>query len=401
MALFSYKAKATNGKVINGKIESRNQQEAITELSHMDLIVFDVKPVSSFLHQDIMIGGRKLKEKDFVVFLRQFATLMDAGILLLDAVELLAEQTESLTLQAALKEISQDIQGGMPLSDSMKKYPKLFPELLVQMIRSGELSGRLDSVLDQMATYYEKQYNLRQKVSSALTYPIVVAIFAIAVTVFMLIAIVPMFADMYASSGSELPGITRAVLAVSSFIQNYWWVLILVIVALIFAYKQIQKTEKGSYLIDKIKLKMPVMGKFNQKVAMARMTQTLSSLLASSVPILQSVEVTSRVVSNKVIEEVLLDARDSLERGKSLAEPMAASWVFPPLVVHMTRVGEKSGALDSMLSKVAHIYDQEVNTASDKLQSLIEPVLIVFLATVVGVIILSIVIPMFGMFEMF
>ena len=398
MSVFAYKAKTEKGKIINGKIESRNQREAIKELSHMDLIVFEVKPVSAFLNQEIAFG-KPLKEKDFVVFLRQFATLMDAGILVLNAVELLSEQTESDALQKALLEIAEDIKGGQPLSDSMEQYPELFPELLVQMIRSGEVSGRLDDVLDQMATYYEKQHNLKQKVSSALTYPMVIGIFAVAVTIFMLVAIVPMFADMYASSGEELPLITRAVLAISRFIQNFWWVLILAVLALTLTVRKIKDTESGKYFFDKIKLKIAIFGKYNQKVVMARMTQTLSSLLASSVPILQAVEVTSRVVGNKVVEDVLLKSRDSLERGESLAGPMSESWVFPPLVIHMARVGEQSGALDMMLKKVADIYDQEVTVATDKLQSLIEPVLIIFLAFVVGVIILSIVVPMFGMFS--
>jgi type IV pilus assembly protein PilC len=398
MSVFAYKAKTEAGQVINGKIESRSEREAIRELSHMDLVVFEVKPVNAFLNREILLG-KPLKEKDFVVFLRQFATLMDAGILVLDAVTLLAGQTESEALKKALQEIAEDIKSGQPLSDSMAQYPKLFPELLIQMIRSGEVSGRLDDVLTQMAEYYEKQHNLKQQVSGALTYPIVVAVFAVAVTIFMLVAIVPMFAGMYADSGSELPFVTRLVLGISDFIKGYWWVLILAVIAIIFAFRSFKKTEKGRYQIDKLKLKIPVFGKYNQKVVMARMTQTLSSLLASSVPILQAVEVTSRVVGNKVVEEVLLDSRDSLERGESLATPMSRSWVFPALVIHMVRVGEQSGALDAMLKKVAHIYDQEVTNATDKLQSLIEPVLIIFLAFVVGFVILSIVVPMFGIFS--
>ncbi len=400
MSVFAYKAKTENGKVINGRIESRNKNEAIRELAHMDLIVFEVKPVNAFLNQSIVFG-KELKEKDFVVFLRQFSTLMAAGILLLDAVELLAEQTESEALQKALQEIADDIKSGTPLSDSMEQYPKLFPELLVEMIRSGEISGRLDDVLDQMATYYEKQFRLKQKVSTAMTYPIAIAIFAVAVSVFMILFIVPMFGDMFASAGEELPAITRGVLAISDFIRDYWWVVILAVIALVFVYRKVRESEEGSYFLDNLSLKLPALGAFNQKVAMARLTQTLSSLLASSVPILQAVEVTSRVVGNKVIERVLLESRDSLEKGESLAAPMSESWVFPALVIHMVRVGEKSGALDEMLKKVADIYDQEVNEASDKLQSLIEPILIVFLAAIVGVIVLSIVMPMFSMFSIY
>lgn len=400
MAVFSYKAKSKEGNVIKGKVESNNKTNAVRTLSQMDLIVYEVEPINDILNKEISIG-RPLKQKDFVVFLRQFATLVEAGILLVNAVDLLAEQTESTALKEALGGISEDIKEGKSLSESMTLYPELFPKLLVQMIKSGEVSGNLQEVLDRMATYYEKQYNLKEKISTALTYPIVVSTFAILITIFLLVGIVPIFGDMYASMGEELPFITQLVLGLSEAIKKYWWVFAIIIAGFVFVFQQMRKKDSGIYYFDHLSLKLPVVGTFIQKAVLARMTQTLSSLLNSSVPILQAVDVTSDVVGNQVVKEVLLDARKSLERGESLAKPMEESWVFPPLIIQMIHVGEESGALDEMLLKVANIYEQEVNEASDKLQSLIEPVLIIFLAVIVGFIVLSIVIPMFGLFNSF
>lgn len=400
MATFSYKAKSKDGTVIKGKVDSPNKTNAVRELSQMDLIVYEVEPINDLLNKEITIG-RPLKQKDFTVFLRQFATLLEAGILLINALELLAEQTESPALKAALENISEEVQEGQSLSEGMGQYPELFPTLLVQMVRSGEVSGNLQDVLDRMATYYEKQQVLREKISTALTYPLVVSVFAILITVFLLLFIVPIFGDMYASMGEELPLITRLVLGLSSFIRNYWWVFFLIAFFLIWGFQKMRKEDAGNRLIDYISLKLPILGDFIQKAVLARMTQTLSSLINSSVPILQAVEVTSEVVGNQIVKDILLESRDALERGESLAKPMEDSWVIPPLIIQMIHVGEESGALDEMLGRVATIYDRQINEASDKLQSLIEPVLIIFLAIIIGIIVLSIVVPMFGLFNTF
>lgn len=400
MATYAYKAKTSEGKVLKGRLESTNKKAAVIELAQMNLIVFEVEPLNSFLYRDIYIG-KPLKHKEFVLFLRQFSTLLEAGILLIDSIDLLAEQTDSKALKEALGTISVEVKEGIALSDSMKKYPKLFPELLVQMIHSGEISGQLEDVMNRMATYFEKQYRIKQKVSTALTYPIVVASFAIIITVFLLVFIVPIFGDLFSSFGGELPLITQMVLGFSGFIQQFWWLFIGLLLSLAVAFVQIKKRETGAYLLDKMVLKLPIVGSFVQKAVLARMTQTLSSLLNSSVPILQAVEVTSSVVGNRVVRDVLLESKTSLERGESLAKPMEGHWVFPSLIIQMIRVGESSGSLDEMLKKVADVYDQEVQEASDKLQSLIEPVLIIFLALIVGLIVLSIVVPMFSLFETF
>ena len=400
MAIFAYKAKTKDGKLMKGKIESVNKKEALNELRHMDLIVFEVAALNTVLNKDISLR-KSLKSKDFIVFLRQFSSLMNAGILLVDALDLLAAQSTSLALKEALEEISEEVREGVPLSEAMAKKPKLFPELLIHMIHSAEVSGRLEEVLQQMADYYEKQHRIKQKISTAMTYPLVVGVLAFLVTAFLLVFIVPIFGDMFASMGSELPAITQIVLTLSGLLQRYWWLVLLSIGGLVGVVIQLGKKDQVAYVFDVLQLKVPILGTFIQKTLLARMTQTLSSLINSSVPILQAIEVTSKVVGNRVVEEVLLQAQKDVEQGESLAKPMVDHWFFPPLIIQMIQVGESSGELDEMLKKVSEIYDQEVQEASDKLQALIEPIMIIFLSGVVGVIVLSIVVPMFSMFETF
>ena len=400
MAVFAYKAKTKDGKLMKGKLDSKSKKEALTKLKHMDLVVFEVDKLNTVLNKDISLRS-SLKPKEFIIFLRQFSSLMSAGILLVDALDLLSAQSTSLALKEALEELAEDIREGVSLSEAMTKKPKLFPDLLIHMIHSAEVSGRLEEVLEQMADYYEKQYRIKQKITTAMTYPLVVGVLAFFITTFLLVFIVPIFGDMFASMGSELPMITQIVLSMSGIFQRYWWVVVLVVGVLVVIIIQLGKKDQVAYVFDVLQLKIPVLGSFLQKTLLARMTQTLSSLISSSVPILQAIEVTSQVVGNRVVENVLLQAQKDVENGESLAKPMLNHWFFPPLIIQMIQVGETSGELDEMLEKVSEIYDQEVQEASDKLQVLIEPIMIIFLSIVVGVIVLSIVVPMFSMFETF
>lgn len=398
MAIYRYQARTTEGKLATGRLESENQKEALLELKQLGLVVFDIKRLNPVLHKDIYIGN-PIKNKDFVIFLRQFSTLIDAGISLVDATEILAEQSNSKALTEALEEVKEYIEEGEPLSDALSRYPKLFPELLVSMISAGEVSGRLDEILDRMATYYEKQYQLKQKVITALTYPAVIGILAIFITIFLMAFLVPVFSDMFISFDQELPVYTQLVLNMSESIGSIWWVLLLLILIAVMVVRTLNKREKFAYIFDTIKLKVPIFGLFIQKAALARMTQTLSSLLNSSVPILEAVTITERVVENRVIKKVLRDSHKSLEEGESLATPMKDHWVFPKLITQMIAVGEATGSMDEMLMKVAQFYEEELEEAADKLKALIEPVMIIFLAVVVGAIVLAIVIPMFSLFE--
>lgn len=398
MRFYSYKAKTIEGKLTKGKLNSENEKDALTQLKNVGLIVFEINQLNPILHKDIYIGN-PVKNKDFIIFLRQFSTLIDAGITLVEATEILAEQSNSKPLKNALLEVRDAIKEGETLSEALAEYPRLFPELLVSMINAGEISGRLDEILDRMATYYEKQYQLKQKVVTALTYPAVIGIISVFITLFLLAFIVPVFTDMFISFDQEIPAYTQAVLNISAVFQVYWWMIILFVILLVIAIKFLDRKPNISYFFDRIKLKTPVFGVFIQKAILARMTQTLSSLLNSSVPILQAVEITERVIENKVVKEVLRDCRNALEAGESLAEPMKDHWVFPKLITQMIAVGEATGAVDEMLRKVSDFYEQELEEASDKLKSLIEPIMIVFLSFVVGAIVLAIVIPMFNLFE--
>ncbi|WP_112181499.1 type II secretion system F family protein [Paraliobacillus zengyii] len=398
MNYYAYKAKSVDGKIKKGKISSENEKEAIKQLKSQGLILFEINELNSFLYKDIYIGN-PIKNKDFVIFLRQFSTLIDAGITLVETTSILEDQTQSKPLKKALQQIQNDLEEGIGLSDALAEFPRLFPELLISMIHAGEISGNLDEILDRMATYYEKQYQLKQKIITALTYPVVVGIVAVFITIFLLAFIVPIFTDMFLSFDQEIPPYTAAILSISDMVQSYWWIMMILILVLGVTIRLLNRRPNISYLFDVIKLRIPIFGMFIQKSLLARMTQTLSSLLNSSVPILQAVTITERVIDNKVIKQVLRESRDSLEKGESLATPMEKHWVFPKLITQMIVVGERTGSIDAMLKKVSDFYEQELDESSEKLKSLIEPIMILFLAVIVGAIVLAIVIPMFSLFE--
>ncbi|MFB1051780.1 type II secretion system F family protein [Paraliobacillus sp. JSM ZJ581] len=398
MKYFSYKAKDLKGKLIKGKVNSETKKEAMRHLQANGLILFELKELNPILYKDIYIG-KPIKNKDFVIFLRQFATLIDAGITLVEATVILQEQTNSKPLKKSLNQVQYSLEEGNSLSNALAEFPRLFPELFISMVRAGEVSGNLDEILNRMANYYEKQYQLRQKIITALTYPIVVGIVAIVITIFLLAVIVPIFTNMFLSFDQEIPTYTQVVLQISEIVQSYWWVLLLITLLSVIIVRLLNKNPTMSYYFDVMKLKMPIFGVFIQKALLARMTQTLSSLLNSSVPILQAVSITENVIENKVMKQVLQQSKDSLESGESITEPMKNHWIFPKLITQMITVGERTGSVDAMLKKVSEFYEQELDESSDKLKSLIEPVMIIFLAFVVGAIVLSIVIPMFSLFE--
>ncbi|WP_053219019.1 type II secretion system F family protein [Virgibacillus senegalensis] len=398
MAYFRYHGRSKDGKAKTGKINAESTQEARAFLRSEGVIAYDLQELNSFLYKDIHIGSQ-VKNRDFVLFLRQYATLIDAGISLVEATGILAEQSDNRYLKAALEHVKEELETGVPLTEAMEKFPKIFPELLVSMVHAGEVSGSLDDILENMASYYEKQYHLKQKITSSLAYPLAVGAISILVSIFLLVFIVPIFTDMFASFGEEIPVYTAVVLQISSLAQSYWWVIGLLSVFLYVIYHYLGKKTYFRTKFDRLKLKVPLFGKFLQKALIARMTQTLSSLLASSVPILQAISVTERVIGNQVFKQVLKDSQASLEEGESLAAPMKEHWAFPKMVTQMIAVGENSGALDRMLKKVDDFYQQELDEASDKLKSLIEPIMIVFLAVMVGAIVLAIIIPMFSIFE--
>lgn len=398
MARFKYEGRDRK-KIRSGIMVAGNRREAIEKLRDEGVRVIDIREIpATALQKDITLGN-PVKRDQFIMFLRQFSTLMRAGVTIVDSVKILSQQSESKALRKTLVEIDDELRKGNSLSNSLAKYPKIFEPLTINLIRAGELSGNIDESLDRLATHYDKAYQTRQKVISAMSYPAVVGVIAIGVVIFLLASIVPMFADMFEGFGGELPLVTQVVMAASDFVKEYWYILILI--ALIFSgvLWVMRRNERGKFILDTFLLRMPIFGKIFKKSALARLTRTLSSLFSSSVPILQAMTMTEKVVGNAVMSKVIIASRDSLERGGSLTEPMKKHWAFPPLIPHMISIGEQTGSLDHMLSKVAEFYEKEVEAETDRLKALIEPLMIVVLATLVGTIILAIMMPMFEMFQ--
>ncbi|WHX99488.1 type II secretion system F family protein [Neobacillus sp. DY30] len=400
MARFKYSGRDRRGKR-QGTLNAASRREAMEKLKEQGIRVIEMKEVPETLMTKDLSFGEPVKLQHFVIYLRQFATLLKAGVTVVDATGILAVQTESKGLKKALLAAEQEMREGNPYSEAVSKHKKIFNSMYINMIKAGEVSGNMDETLERLAEHFEKQHYTRQKIKSALSYPIVIGVIAIAVVIFLLTSVVPTFVTMFDDLGGELPAITKFVLAASGFVQGYWWVLTITTLFIIILFIYLRKNKKTSYYLDHIALKIPFFGKMLQKAALARMMRTLSSLFSSSVPILQAMAIVEKVVENGVLAKVIHDSRDSLEKGKSMTEPMKDHWAFPPLVTQMIIIGEGTGALDTMLNKIAEFYEKEVETATDQLKSLIEPMMIVVLAGLVGTIVLAIMMPMFGMFDAF
>ncbi|MGG5254888.1 type II secretion system F family protein [Neobacillus sp. SM06] len=398
MARFKYLGRDTRGKR-QGTVNAASKREAMLKLKEEGIRIIEVHEVpETWLTKDITLGS-PVKLQHFVIYLRQFSTLIKAGVTVVDATKILASQTESRHLKRSLLTIEQDLREGNPLSEAAAKFPKIFTSMFINMVKAGEAGGNMDETLERLADHFEKQHFTRQKIVSALMYPLVVGCIAIAVVLFLLVAVVPTFVQMFADMGSTLPAITRFVLGASSFMQKFWWFVVVALIGLAVLFVFLRSKRKSKYYLDYFALRIPVFGKMLQKAAIARMMRTLSSLFSSSVPILQAMAIVERVVENEVLAKVVRESRDSLEKGKSMAIPMKAHWAFPPLVTQMIAIGEETGALDSMLSKVADFYEKEVEASTDRLKSLIEPLMIVLLAALVGTIVTAIIVPMFDLFN--
>jgi type IV pilus assembly protein PilC len=398
MARFKFDGRDRRGKR-QGTINASSRREAMLKLKEEGIRVIEMKEIPETLMTKDLTFGNPVKLQHFVIYLRQFATLLKAGVTVVEATSVLAAQTESKALKKALLDVEQELREGNPFSDAVSKYKKIFNPMFINMVKAGEVSGNLDETLEKLADDFEKQHDTRAKVVSALTYPAVIGILAIGAVIFLLVGVVPTFVTMFSDMGAELPGITKFVLAASEYMQKFWWIVFLIILAFVLSIMYMKKNKKTKYYLDYFMLRMPIFGNMMQKAALARMMRTLASLFSSSVPILQAMSIVEKVVENEVIAKVIRESRDSLEKGRSMTEPMSEHWVFPPLVTQMILIGEGTGALDTMMSKIADFYEKEVEQVTDRLKSLIEPIMIVFLAGIVGVIVLSIMMPMFSMFD--
>jgi len=398
MPRFKYEGRDKYGKK-SGTISGTSKTDAVSSLSDKGIRVISINEVpETFLTKDIAIGN-PVKLRDFVIFLRQFSTLIKAGVTIVDSMNILAHQTDSKPLKNALLEVEMDLREGISLSTATAKHKRIFTNLFTNMVRVGEVGGSLDETLENLALYYEKQNKTRQKVKSAMAYPIVIGIVAIAVVIFLLVSVVPTFVDMFADFGAELPAITKFVLNASVFMQKFWWLVLLLGIFIFLMFTLLKQRQETRYYLDYAKIKMPIFGKLIQKAVLARLTRTLSSMLNSSVPILQALVVVETIVENEVIADVVKQSRKALEQGKSMTDPMKKHWAFPPLIIHMIAIGESTGSLDEMLGKVADFYEDEVENTTDQLKSLIEPLMIVFLSGIVGTIVTAILVPMFDIFN--
>ncbi|MGG1628949.1 type II secretion system F family protein [Rossellomorea sp. NRS-1567] len=398
MGRYKYTGRDQKGKK-TGIITASSKKDALIQLKKQEVRVIDILEMpETLMTKDITIGN-PVKLQHLVIFLRQFATLLQAGVTVVDSTHILAEQTESKALGKALKEIEDELRDGNPLSEAFSRHKKIFEPMLINMLKAGEASGSLDETLEGLATHYEKQHITKQKIISALAYPMVVGVIAIGVVIFLLAAVVPTFVNMLSDFGGELPTITKFVIASSEFMQKFWYIIILFFVFIAFTLAMLRKDKRSKYYLDYAILRVPIFGKMLQKAVLARMTRTLSSLFSSSVPILQALAIVEKVVENEVVARVIGESRRSLEKGTSLTDPMKRHWAFPPLVTQMIAIGEETGSLDSMLAKVADFYEKEVESATDRLKSLIEPLMIVMLAGLVGTIVTSILVPMFEIFN--
>lgn len=398
MPRFQYEGRDTK-RVRKGTIQADTKREAVMKLREQGIRVLNMNELpETTLTKEITIG-KPVKRPQLIMFLQQFSTLLRAGVTIVDAIHILSQQVESKPFRKILSEIADDLRGGGSLSDAMAKHPKAFEPLTLNMIAAGEASGNIDDSLDRLAMHYEKSYATRQKVVSAMVYPVVVLVLAFGVVIFLLVSIVPMFVDMFDSLGAELPAITLFVLGASEFMQRFWYLIVGFVLLLVLGIYLMHRSKEGKYILDTILLRMPLIGDLMKKSALASMTRTLSSLFTSSVPILQAMAMVERVVDNEVIKRVVRESRDALQKGNSIAGPMTGHWAFPPLIPHMIAIGEQTGALDQMLGKVAEFYEKEVDTATERLKSLIEPLMMIFLAVIVGTIVMAIMVPMFSMYE--
>jgi len=395
--MWQWVAETKKGRKLKGELEAVTEQIAESQLKKRNLKILKLKPKPKDLFGSIAFMQPKVKNKDIVIFTRQFSTMIDAGLPLVQGLNILAEQNPNPTFKNILRQLTKDVEGGSTLAEAMKKHPKVFDNLFVNLIAAGEVGGILDTILQRLATFIEKAEELKSRIKGALTYPIVVLAIAFIVIAVILIFVIPVFQDMFASFGSALPVPTQIVVNLSDFLKgNIHWV-ILAIIAFVFAFKQYANTKGGRKTIDTYSLKLPVFGDLLKKTAVARFTRTLGTMMSSGVPILDSLEIVAKTAGNVVIEEIIYDVRGSIAEGQTIAEPLSENDIFPGMVIQMISVGEATGALDTMLGKIADFYDKEVDTAVDALTSMLEPLLMLFLGGAIGGLVVAMYLPIFTM----
>ena len=396
MPVFEYTARnAATGQIMKGTLDVPTRDDVLKHIKQQKMIVVNVREQPKQL--SLSFGKKGIRTRDIVIFTRQFATMINSGLPLVQSLDILARQTENPSLAEVTKQVVFNVESGHTLADAFSKHPKAFTELYVNMVAAGEAGGILDTILLRLATFLEKSDALIRKVKGAMVYPgVIMSVAGIAVAV-LLIFVIPTFQKMFASVGMELPLPTRIVIAMSDFLISYWWALILIIVGIVYAIRSYYKTPNGQKQIDQMMLNAPVLGDLLRKSAVSRFTRTLGTLISSGVSILDGLEITAKTAGNRVIHDAVMESRNSIAGGETIAGPLEKSKVFPPMVISMIAVGEQTGGLDEMLSKIADFYDEEVDVAVSALLSLMEPMMIVILGVIVGGMVVAMYLPIFDM----
>jgi type IV pilus assembly protein PilC len=402
VATFTYTAKKDRGVVFAGEAVGDSKAAVVSELRRKGLTVVSLEEKKGALDiKQLLENTKRISVRDKAVFARQFATMISSGLAVLRALYVLEDQTENPRLKKLIRLVRDDVEAGGTLSDSMAKHPAAFDRLYVAMVRAGETSGALDQTLMRLATQLEKQDSLRRSIKSAMTYPVLIGVFAIMVMIGMLLFIIPIFANMYNDLGGQLPSLTRLMMSLSNALKGYWFIIFPVAALLIWSLVRLKNTEQGRRAWDRTKLKLPMkIGPIIQKIAVARFSRTFATLVGAGVPILHAIDITGKTSGNTVMEEAMVDVKESVRAGEPIARPLMRAAVFPPMVTHMISIGEETGALDAMLNKIADFYEDEVDAAVKSLTSIIEPIMMLFVGGLVGVIVISMYLPMFNMMNL-
>jgi type IV pilus assembly protein PilC len=397
MAVYVWEGKNFRGTVQKGEMEAANEAAVKSTLRGQKIQVSKVKAKPKDLLENLSFLKPKVGGKALSIFTRQFATMIDAGLPLIQALDILSSQEPNPTLKKAIGTIRGDVESGSTLSNALKKHPKIFSDLYVSLVAAGEMGGMLDTILARLATYIEKAEKLKSKVKGAMVYPSVVLTISIIVIAILLIFVIPVFQDMFEGLGGELPYLTQLVVDTSHFLRSNIIYILIALALLYFAFIRFRATEKGKIAVDKTLLGLPIFGSLLKKSAIASFTRTLGTMTSSGVPILDGLGIVAGTSGNKVVEQAILETRTSISEGKTIAEPLGKSGIFPPMVTQMISVGESTGALDTMLEKIADFYEDEVDAAVDALTSLIEPFMMVFLGGTIGVMLAAMYLPIFKM----
>ena len=396
---FSYVAVDKRGKEKRGSLEAETRERALEQLKAEGLIPVSVREQGALNKEIDFSIGKKVKPRDLSVFCRQFVSITQAGVPMKEALQMLSEQTENKWLKRAISEVLLNVEKGNTLADSMRSQPDIFPPMLVNMVEAGEQSGSLEMAFSRMAVHFEKEAKLKATIKKATIYPIILVIAAIGVIAVMLLFVIPIFIDMFADLDIEMPAITMFVMNSSKWMTSHWYVVLAMIVGVVVAYKLIYKTTQGRLTIDRIKMKMPLFGKLTVKTACSQFARTMSTLLMSGISTIDALETTSKIVNNIHYTNAMLKAREEVMKGIPLSEPLEASGIFPPMVYHMTGIGEETGNVEEMLEKMADYYDEEVEMTTQSVLAAMEPIIILFMALIIGTLVIAVIWPISSMYN--